>query len=409
MNENGGPKVADNKIDIPVESENLTKILQNALDRQHVKICDWEVHRLKGGLEVGSAIYRIHGSGVIDGRDRGWSFILKIIHPDSQFNDRQDYRYWKREALAYQSGLLQKLPGDVAAPRCFDIDEKPDGSVWIWLEDIQGEEEHPWSIEQYARAARNLGRFNGAYLAGCPMPCETWITRDWLRKYLLHAAPMVEFILHNPAHPIVQLMLPGITLPLMLAFWKEYPRMMRVLDGLPQTFCHQDAFGRNLFWQNKKVIAIDWGYSGIAPVGAELAPLIGASGLGGFPSDHLKELDQACFDGYLDGLRQAGWEPDIRQVRMGYTITVLLRYVFGATIGEALPGLLDERTRSHWVEGLGTSQEKAGESDAGTTAYYQSISVEALKLLGLRTFLPVLVNTAGYAVRVAGVRSTGGS
>ena len=273
------------------------------------------------------------------------------------------------------------------------------------LANVQDDLEHPWSVEQYARVARQLGQFNGAYLVGHTLPDESWITRDWLRKYLRHAAPMVDFILHNPAHPIVQRMLPGITLPLTLALWEEHTRMLRVLDELPQTFCHQDAFGRNLFCRGERVTAIDWGYSGIAPVGAELAPLIGvAFGLAGFPSSQARELDQACFAGYLEGLRQAGWGPDPRQVRLGYTLTLLLRYILGATIGEALPGLLDEKTRLHWLEGIGTPPERAGESDPGVVAYYQSTAMEALRLLGIGSMMRVVGHMARYALRLAGKR-----
>jgi hypothetical protein len=368
-----------------------------------MQIREWSAQRLQGGLEFGSSIYRLQGMVAVEGEVRSWSLILKIIRPEGEFDNPQGYRYWKREILAYQSDLLQNLPGQVTAPSCYGIEEKSDGSIWLWLEDMKDEQEHPWSIERYRQVARQLGQFNGAYLVGHALPSQAWITHDWLRKYLDHAAPMVEFILQNPGHPTVQIMLPGITLPMTLAMWKEHPHMLRVLEKLPQAFCHQDAFGRNLFCRGEQVIAIDWGYAGIAPVGTELAALIGAAfGLARFPSSQARELDQACFDGYLEGLRQAGWQPDPRQVRLGYTLTMLLRYVLGATIGEALPGLLDEMTRNHWVEGLGTSEEKAGESEPGIVAYYQSITVEALKLLGPWFMLRFIVRTAGYAIRLTG-------
>jgi len=216
---------------------------------------------------------------------------------------------------------------------------------------------------------------------------------------------MVDFILQNPAHPTVQLMLPGITLPLSLALWDERARMLSVLDELPQTFCHQDAFGRNLFCPDERGIAIDWGYAGIAPVGAELAPLVGvAFGLAGFPSSQAKALDQACFAGYLEGLRQADFQPDPGQVRVGYALTVLLRYILGATVGQLLPGLLDKKTRLHWAEGVGPPPEIAGEVDAGVAAYYQATALEALKLLGLGSILRVLGHTTSYTVRLAGKR-----
>ena len=386
-----------------VDPAYLTSLLQQALGNPLVHIREWAVHGLKGGLEYGSAIYRLQGSVAADDHVQSWSLILKTVQPDAQFDNPQDYRYWKRETQAYRSGLLLDLPGQVTAPRCYDIQDKPDGSVWLWLEDIQDEQDHPWSIERYAQVARHLGQFNGAYLVGRPLPNDSWITHDWLRTYLHHAAPMVEFIRQNPAHPIVQAMLPGIAVPLTLACWQERARMLNVLDSLPQTFCHQDAFGRNLFYRREQVVALDWSFSGIAPVGAELAPLIGvAFGLARFPSSQAQELDRACFEGYLAGLRQAGWEPDFRQVRMGYTVTMLLRYTLGATIGEMLPGLLDEATRSHWVEGVGGPPEKVGETDAGIAAYYQSIAMEALKLLGLGSMIRVIGRTALNAIRLAG-------
>jgi hypothetical protein len=398
-------KMEDKDIATLVDPEYLAGLLQRALGNQPVHIREWGAQRLKGGLEFGSAIYRLQGSAAVDGTVQNWSMILKAIQPDAQFDDPQGYRYWKRETQAYRSGLLHDLPGQVTAPLCYGILDNPDGSVWIWLEDIKDGQEHPWSIDRYARVARHLGQFNGAYLVGRPLPSDTWIARDWLRKYLRHAAPMVEFILQNPAHPIVQSMLPGITLPLTLAFWDEHAHMLRVLDELPQTFCHQDAFGRNLFYRREQVVALDWGYSGIAPVGAELAPLIGvAFGLAQFPSSQAKELDQACFEGYLEGLRQAGWEPNFWQVRVGYTLTTCLRYTLGATIGEMLPGLLDEKTRPQWVEGVGGPPEKVGETDAGIVAYYQSIVMEALKLLGLASMVRVIGRTARYAIRLAGKR-----
>jgi hypothetical protein len=293
----------------------------------------------------------------------------------------------------------------LAAPCCYAVSEHPDGSLSLWIEDLKDDLIHPWSVEQYARVARILGQFNGAYLTGRALPTGTWIARDWLRKYLENAAPMVDFIRQNPAHPIIQMMLPGITLPMTLALWDEHLSLLQKLDYLPQTFCHQDAFGRNLFNRRDALVAIDWGYAGIAPLGAELAPLVGvAAGLAKFPGSQMKELDQACFAAYVEGLRQAGWQPDPRQVRQAYTLTVSLRYVLGATVGQVLPGLLDENIRQHWAEGFDVPAEKAGETDPGIAAYYQSIFIEAIRSLGLAATGRFLLRTLGYVIRLGNQR-----
>ena len=394
---------------IPVDRTDLEKILQLALGGKVQQKDEWKTAPLQGGLEFGSAIYRLQGVAEAVQGPQAWSLVLKAIQPDPQYSDPQGYRYWKREAEAYRSGLLQELPGPVTAPFCYDVCQRPDGSVWMWLEDIRDDLGSPWTVEHYGLVARWLGQFNGAYLAGQPLPGDAWVTHDWLRKYLEHAAPMLDFIRENPAHPVVQKMFPGFTLALTLAMWEEHTRMLKVLDGLPQTFCHQDAFGRNLFIRGAQVVAIDWGYAGIAPVGAELAPLIGvAFGLAGVPSSQAHNLDRVCFEGYLQGLSEAGWTPDPRQVRMGYAFTVFLRYVLGATIGEMLPGILDEKTRLHWAEGIGTSSDKVGESDAGIVNYYQSIAMEALKLMGLGCMGRVLGRAVRYSISLGRKRRQAG-
>ena len=390
---------------IPVEKEFLDKLLPRLLGAQSVEVGEWEGHKLSGGLEFDSAIHRLSGTVACDGQPRPWSLIVKTVRPGAKSADPQGFNYWKREGLAYQSGFLNDLPGSLAAPRCYAVTDHPDGSLSIWIEDLKDDLIHPWSVEQYARVARILGQFNGAYLAGRSLPAESWVSRDWLRKYIENAAPMVAFIRQNPAHPIIQMMFPGITLPMTLALWDNCPRLLDRLDAMPQTFCHQDAFGRNLFNCGERVVAIDWGYSGIAPLGAELAPLVGvAAGLAKFPAGQMKELDQACFAAYLDGLRQAGCQPEPRQVRQAYTLTVSLRYVFGATVGQVLPGLLDEHTRQHWADGFEKPVEKAGETDAAIAAYYQSIFMEMIRSLGLVATTRFLLRTLGYAIRLSAKR-----
>jgi hypothetical protein len=384
---------------LPIERAYLEALLRLAFNDEALKVGDWKIGSLSGGLEFGSAIYRLQGAVESAGKSHDWSLILKIIQPDEKYADPQGYRFWKREAEAYRSGLFQKLSGPIKAPYCYAVQDRPDGPIWIWMEDVRDDLGSAWTVNHYRQVARLLGKFNGAFLAGQPLPSEGWITHDWLRKYLEHAAPMVAFIQNNPAHPIVQKMFPGATLLLSLAIWDEHYHMLEVLDELPQTFCHQDAFERNLFSRGEQVVAVDWGYAGIAPLGAELAPLVGvASTLGKIPSSQLKNLDQACFEGYLEGLRVAGCKLDAQQVRLGYTITVLLRYILGATVGEVLPALLEsEEVRRLWAAGFGMEADKIEETEAGVAAYYQSISIEVLKLLGLGCLVRVLFRAARYA------------
>src|SRR5207237_402832 len=100
--------------------------------------------------------------------------------------------YGKREALAYASGLLDDLPGGIAAPRCFAVEERTDESCWLWLEEVGDRHGSRWPLSQYARAARALGRFNGAYLAGRALPAYPWLGPPRALRGLLQAFAFVR-------------------------------------------------------------------------------------------------------------------------------------------------------------------------------------------------------------------------
>ena len=381
----------------------LTDIVQKALDRSGLQITDWKVQSLHGGFEWDSAVFRVQGEAGDGGETIPWSLILKAVKPADKARDPAGIWYWKREALAYQSGLLHHLPGgNVTAPVCYAVEERPDGSMWLWMEDVKDDVASPWPVEQYAVAARHLGQFNGAYLTGQAFPSEPWVTHNWLRMYVEHAAEMVEFIHRNPNHPIVIHIFPGNTLAQMLAVWDEHNQILDMLENLPQVFCHQDAFRRNLFARKGKTIAIDWGYMGMAPVGAELVALVaGSIGFFEVPVDRVDEVDRICFENYLQGLRDAGWEGDPKLVRAGYVVSLLLRYPIGGSIGEMLPKFLDQGSRAKVESAFSDkSASEIEQTDPALAAYYQARIPEALKLMGMKRLIPILSRIGVNMIRL---------
>src|SRR5439155_4390297 len=110
--------------------------------------------------------------------------------------------------------------------------------------------------------------------------------------------------------------------------WDERELLLDALTRLPpQTFCHRDAFRRNLFARRTQTVAVDWAYSGIGAVGEEIAPLVwGSLGFRDVPIEQAQELEALVFNSYLDGLRDAGWNGDARLVRFGYAAASVLRY-----------------------------------------------------------------------------------
>jgi len=389
--------------DLEVDQPHLNDLVQKALHQPRLQVTGWKVNPLHGGLEWGSTVYRFQGEATDGGKTVPWSLILKAVKTTDLAREPGGIWYWKREALAYQSGLLHRLPGgNVTAPACYEVEERPDSSLWLWLEDVKDDIGSPWPLEHYGVVARHLGQFNGAYLIGQAFPAEPWITRNWLRMYVEHAAAMIEFIRVNPKHPIVLHMFPGDSVAQLLAVWDERGSILDVLENLPQVFCHQDAFKRNLFARGGRTIAIDWGYMGIAPVGAELVALVAASiGFFEIPADRVKEMDRICFEGYLQGLSEAGWNGNPKLVRTGYAVSLLLRYPIGGQLGELLPTFLNQEGRSKMeVAFENKTATELEQSDPALVAYYQGMIPEALKLLGLKRLFSIASRIGIHTLRL---------
>jgi hypothetical protein len=309
-----------------VDATTLTPLVRRALQDDSVAVTDIAFAPLAGGFARstvgGRGTFRFSGTA----GSKPWSLILKVLgrKNGTGSDDPREWNYWKREILAYQSGLLTDLPEGIAAPRCFAVTERPDDEYWIWLEDaLSGP--HSWDIAHYARAARDLGRFNGAYLAGLPIPDRPWFTRGRVRNWLDLGRPILDDLSAHLAGRSRRHWLTSRTAEAVSALWKAREPMLAALDALPKSLCHHDAFTRNLFVGTSGTTAIDWQIMGTGAPGEEIMPLICVSvQFMHVPPAKAAELEEAVFESYVDGLRDAGWRGPERDVRLGYTTAAAL-------------------------------------------------------------------------------------
>src|SRR5215210_4584431 len=168
---------------LEVDAATLRTVVRAALDDRSATVADWHVDPIGyvSGEASTLALWRCAGTAWLMDRLVPWSAVVKVVHAPEHAASQRRCRYARRELLAYTSGLLDDLPGGLAAPRLLGVDERP-GDVWLlWLEDVTDTAGRRWPLERYALAARHLGGFNGAYLTSRPMPDQSWLSREFLR------------------------------------------------------------------------------------------------------------------------------------------------------------------------------------------------------------------------------------
>lgn len=322
------------------DADVLTGNVRTALDLPDFQIDDWRCTSLTGHISnpATGGLYRVVGNGQQAGRSVPWSIILKIVHlaedaPQGWGSDQLHFGYWKREALAYQSGLLQDLGSKLRAPRCFEVAEQPDGSVWLWLEEITEAGQEKWAVQRYGVAARHIGQWQGPYSADRSVPVAPWLQSGWLRSWVQHFEFLTNYLprLDFWDHPLVCAAFPDPVAERLLSLWADRLEWMDILDRMPVTPCHFDTWRPNLLAcvdpdGQEKTVALDWQCMGLGPVGEVGNLLLTALITLEIPASEAKTLDTAIWEGYLQGLQESGWKGNWLQARFCYTAYPVLRW-----------------------------------------------------------------------------------
>jgi hypothetical protein len=319
-----------------IDVATLTGVVRRALGREVSLPAGWQVTRLGGGVgnPVSAGLYRY--SGVAQDGDAllSWSVVLKILQSPANVGwkdmgegeDQSHWNYWKREPLVYRSGLLERLPDGLAAPRFFGGGELPGDVAWLWLEEVQDSYGGAWPLERYTLTARHLGRLNGAYVSERPLPVFPWLGDHLVRQWLADLGDPDRL---SWGHPELVARYPSRERNPFRRMLKEAGRFQAALSLLPQVLCHGDTYPTNFMSTRsaegqERTTALDWALLGIGPLGDDLGQLVfGAQLL--LPDTRPEEVTEALFQGYLEGLGDSGCRVDPLWVRFGFTASAALR------------------------------------------------------------------------------------
>ena len=289
-------------------------------------------------------VFRVSGTATAGGRTREWRLVLKMTRsaegveglpalPPADARRHRDAIRWDRELLAYESGFLGQLDGTLVAARCFGGLRAGERASWLWLEDLSPLQRGRWDEEDWALVARSLGELNGGTLVAGP-PAFDWLGREWLRAWVTLVTPSLLGASVPPGgawdDPRVRSAYPEREQRRLRALWSNRERLLAAIEALPRTVAHLDAHRRNLFLRRAgggdRVVAIDWGLLGLAAPGEEIAStLVGTVAAGELAASGARAFAGLLYEGYLAGLREAGWHGDERAVRLGFAGAAALR------------------------------------------------------------------------------------
>lgn len=374
--------------------EALTSKVREALGLPSFQIDEWRCASLTGHISnpATGGLYRVTGSGHQNALHIPWSLILKIARraedtPEGWGTSLLHFGYWKREALAYRSGILNDLGANLRAPHCFEVADQPDGSVWLWLEEIAESGQARWSVPRYGLAARHFGQWQGTYLTGRSLPVSPWLQTGWLRSWVEHFEFLKNYLLRPDFwdHPLVQTAFPVPVANRLLALWAERMTWMDILDRIPLTLCHFDTWRPNLLASighdgQDRTVALDWQCMGLGPAG-EVGNLLLTSLISlEVKTSEAKSLDTAIWESYLQGLRETGWEGNPCHVRFCYTAYPALRWGLVFPMLMILPYVFSESKRAEAEAKYGQSIEELLSQWAKALYFLLDMADEARRL-----------------------------
>lgn len=324
----------------------LNGVVRRAQGSPTFELLDWSVAPLNHQkiIDTTGGLYRFSGQGQDAAGVRPWSVVLKIVNqpPGEMCQSPREWCYWRRELLAFQSGMLAALPVPVRAPACYGVTER-EGGGWIWMEHIAEATGQRWSLADFGRAAAHLGRFAGAFLTGRPVPDQPWLGEPFFRSIFADGGWWAQHMATDTPEsiwqsPLVQRAFSPDLRRRVLEIWADKQRFFDTLDRLPQVLCHNDCHRRNLMWRKgengqDELIVLDWAFCGPGGVGMDIGELVATSAyFFEYDLSALEEVERLVFASYVDGLRAAGWNGDEQLVRLGYTACAAL------WMGVTLPG-----------------------------------------------------------------------
>ena len=299
-----------------------------------------------------------HVAGTLDD-GTAWRLFAKVLQPASasplmQFIPPEHHEPvmanldWLDEPRVYRSGLRGDLPDGLRLPLVHAIDEADDRIV-LWLEHV--DDAGAWDLDQYADAARLLGRLSGRWPEG-RVADELGIGRRDLGYLFFGKLSTVDIpVVTSDEHwrdPVLRSVADDGFRADLHRLIAAAPALIALEGRLPHGLAHGDATPHNLLLDaaggaGGDLVAIDWSYGCRGPYGADLGQLLaGRFDAGDADPADAPRIAAVLLDAYLDGLAAEGVEADRSAVEAAWAIHLAIRSAISAVLVDHRTGLTDD-------------------------------------------------------------------
>jgi hypothetical protein len=288
-----------------------------------------------------------------DRSHKNWSSVVKIIDQSVPTNDAANWAFPENEAKVYELGLLVDDEVQLRPAKCYLAQQTSDGLHVLWLEDLSGAPQPPWTLEQFINTANHLGQFDGYHSVNkTVLPIEVTQNAYFLRMSVIKWHSEYSKLMELPSDdPILRRVFRDTPLEPGLEYTEMFERALEVAKSLPHSLSFGDSHPRNLFPLGSETVGIDWASLAFDPTGCDIGVLIGSPL--SFTEGEVQlsaQYEREIYESYIDGLKSSGWTGNLDHVRLGF----FMQFSFYVLIATSFPTRFEELkandVRRAWTE-----------------------------------------------------------
>jgi hypothetical protein len=291
-------------------------------------------------------LYRVSGTaGTVSGTV-AWSVFVKVLQhprhwalidriPPQAAQEMKAVFPW-RDELTVREQVLPVLPEGLRVPDVYRVADLGGERLAVWMEDIDVDDA-PWSLTEYADAARVLARLAARRGPGTAAGACGLAPGFAVRKLVESRTSEFAGLLDDHAvwsRPLVADVVDAGYRDDLRRATATVPRLLSEMDDLPSSLPHGDAAPVNLLrsvGDRGTIVAVDWAFTCQLPLGFDLGQLlVGEVERGRMQPELLPRLRDAVLPAYAEGLATEGLDVSVETVRRGMVTSLATRTLGGA-------------------------------------------------------------------------------